>query len=115
MKKLLVLGMILCGSASSAQFIVTGQNPSAGSTSSMTRDVYQPVTPQSPDAGLRGFDDITPTMRRQREARARLVAAAYPDLQAELAGRNPFRARYLYARAEKKALWAAINARDAAR
>jgi hypothetical protein len=106
MKKYLALSLILCGSASSAQFIISGF---PGGTSSRGAS-YQGTAPLNPTFGLND-DGITPTMRRERETRAKLVDTMYPDLKNELARHSPSRARMLYAVAERKAIWANIKAR----
>ncbi|TCQ00404.1 hypothetical protein C8J46_102548 [Sphingomonas sp. PP-F2F-A104-K0414] len=112
MKTIMILGLLFCGSASSAQFIVTGPNGAAGSTSSLFA-AYQGVVPSAPDYGL-ASDGATPTMKRQREERARQVYAMFPQLQDEMAGHSPARARYMYAKAEHQAIWANIRAKEAA-
>lgn len=108
MKYVMILGLLCCGSASSAQFIVSGPNISPGSTSSLSA-AYQGVAPQASAFGM-ASDGITPTMRRQREDSARQVFAMFPNLRDEMAGMSPERARYMYAKAEHKAVWANVRA-----
>ncbi len=107
MKILIASALLVCADAASAQFI-TNTAPNLSITST---DRYYGTTPVDPSYGL-GYSGVTPTMRREREARARLVDATFPNLRAELATRNPRRARVLYARAEKQAIWARIKARE---
>lgn len=112
MKSWIVLSLIFYGSASSAQFIVSGPNPISGSTSTLS-SAYQGVTPLDPSYGL-GDHGVTPTMQRQKQERARQVAILFPHLEAEMARQTPNRARYTYAKAEKKAVWANIRAKQPA-
>ena len=110
MKTWIVLSLILCASTSSAQFFVSRPNPTSGSTSTLS-SAYQGVAPLDPSYGL-GDHGVTPTMQRQRQERARHVAILFPHLEAEMARQTPSRARYTYARAEKKAMWANIRAKQ---
>jgi hypothetical protein len=107
LKKYLAMSLILCSSASSAQFIITGF---PGTTSSMGGS-YHGTAPVNPVIGLND-NGVTPTMRREREKRAKLVDTMYPDLKTELARHSSGQARMLYAAAEKRAIWANIKARE---
>jgi len=109
MKRIMILGLLACGSASSAQFVVSGPYIAPGSTSSLSA-AYPGVTPHAPDFGL-GGSGITPTMRKQREERARQVYAMFPELRDEMARASPDRARYMYAKAEHQSIWANVRAK----
>ena len=109
MKRIMILGLLACGSASSAQFIVSGPYIAPGSTSSQFA-AYQGVSPQALGSAA-ASDGITPTMRRQREERARQVYAMFPELRDEMTRASPDRARYMYAKAEHKAIWANVRAK----
>lgn len=109
MKYIMILGLLACGSASSAQFIISGPYIAPGSTSSMS-SAYQGVSPQASGFAA-ASDGVTPTMRRQREERARRVYAMFPELRDEMARVSPDRARYMYAKAEHQAIWANVQAK----
>lgn len=106
MKILVASVLLVCADAASAQFITN----TAPNLVTMSSDRTWGTTPPSPSYGL--DSGITPTMRREREARARLVEAMFPNLRAEMARRNPKAAKTLYARAERRAIWARIKARE---
>lgn len=110
MKSWIVLGFIFCGNTSSAQFIVSGPNPTSGSTSTLS-SAYQGLTPVGPSYGL-GDHGVTPTMQRQKQEKARQVAILFPHLEAEMARQTPNRARYTYTKDEKKAVLANIRAKQ---
>ena len=109
MKRIMILGLLTCGSASSAQFIVSGPYIAPGSTSSQFA-AYQGISPQTLGFG-KASDGVTPTMRRQREERARQVYAMFPELRGKMAQASPDRARYMYAKAEHQAIWANVRAK----
>jgi hypothetical protein len=108
-RKFLILSLLLYGSASSAQFIVVGPNVAPGTVSPSPGGFGQ-SSPTIPWLWADG-NSITPTMQRQRDERARRVEILFPHLREEMARHSPERARYIYARAEKEAMWAMINAR----
>ena len=100
MKWAIASAFLLCGTASFAQvagpgpYALVGHLPSFGSN--------QGVAPLDQGFGLPDTS-ITPTMQRQRAAKARLVEAMFPQLRAEMAHLSYARARDLYAKAEKQA------------
>ncbi len=105
---LLALSVIVCPTAASAQLGVPGPGGLIGTVPSSTG--YPGWTPSSTTLS----SVITPTMRREREARLRPVLATFPDLPATLASAPPRQRAALYAKAERKAVWAQINARGSA-
>lgn len=103
MKAITALGLLAYGGAALAQSNFTsGSVP--GTISGFGNAAFPAFqAPQIADFGLNNGD--TPTTIRQRERRAKLILAAFPELKQELMGMSRYAAQKRFEKARRQWLW----------